>query len=175
MRGFARVSRREDGYDPEQVDDFFTRARDVDGGIDETAVRQAAFDLVPAGYDPEQVDLALDRLEESHTRRRRQQTVAEGGDESWRNHLDGLTESLLPRLGRPERERFVRARTTGYAAPAVDAFLGRVEDYLETGEGLRAEDVRSVTFPPAQGKKAYDEAVVDVYLDRVVEVVLARA
>ncbi|MGC5626751.1 DivIVA domain-containing protein [Georgenia sp. Z1344] len=175
MRGFARVGRREDGYDTDQVDEFFTRARDVDGGIDETAVRQAAFDLVPGGYDPEQVDLALDRLEESHTRRRRQRTVAEGGDDGWRTHVEGLAGTLRPRLERPERERFVRPGSTGYSASAVDAFLARVEEYLRVGDGLTAEDVRAVTFPPAQGRKAYDESVVDVYLDRVVEVVLARA
>ncbi|MGO1173492.1 MAG: DivIVA domain-containing protein, partial [Actinomycetaceae bacterium] len=114
-------------------------------------------------------------LEESHTRRRRQRAVADAGPEGWEAHVADLTDSLRPRLQRPERERFVRPSSAGYSTTAVDAFLGRVEEYLSTGHGLTAEDVRAVTFPPAQGRKAYSEAVVDVYLDRVVEVVLARA
>ncbi|MGO1562304.1 MAG: DivIVA domain-containing protein [Actinomycetaceae bacterium] len=175
MRGFARVSRREQGYDTDQVDEFFTRARDVDGGVTESDVREVAFDLVAAGYDPEQVDLALDRLEESHTRRRRHEAMASGGPDAWRAHVAELEETLRPRLERPAKQRFVRPGTTGYSASSVDSFLGRVSDALDGTDDLTADEVRAVTFPPAQGRGAYAEGVVDAYLDRVVEVLLARA
>ena len=134
-----------------------------------------SFDLVPAGYDPEQVDLALDRLEESHTRRRRHEALAAGGPEAWRAHVAELEDSLRPRLERPARQRFVRPQTTGYSAGPVDSFLERVADALDGSEDLTADEVRAVTFPPAQGRGAYAEGVVDAYLDRVVEVLLARA
>lgn len=174
MRGFANVASNERGYDTTQVDNFFIRARDPHSGLDETDVRAAAFDLVAGGYDPEQVDHALDRLEESYSRRHRRELLENSGNAGLERHIARLSATLTPRLERPAGERFADAADQGYAKGAVDHFMERVEDYLHTGGGLDESDVRMVTFPPAHEAKAYHEGVVDAYLDRVIEVILAR-
>ena len=65
---FTTVSKTRNGYDPEEVDDFFEHARDVyEGRVSErltsTEIQASVFDLVRGGYDTHEVDAALDRLE----------------------------------------------------------------------------------------------------------------
>src|SRR5665647_1580457 len=65
---FRTVNRLRSGYDPDQVDTFFTHARSVYEGdrtepLDGADVRKVAFDLVHGGYATASVDSALDRLE----------------------------------------------------------------------------------------------------------------
>ena len=78
------------GYDREEVEEFFDRARrayeggtdDLDGGD----VRTVAFELDRGGYDPAAVDAALDRLEAAFVQRRRADHIAAHGAE----YLDEL-------------------------------------------------------------------------------------
>ena len=51
--------------------------------------------------------------------------------------------------------------------------MDRVIAYFDADGDLTAAEVRSVTFPTARRAQAYAEGVVDAYLDRVVEVLLA--
>ena len=85
---FPRSGRWASGYDVEQVDEFFERARaayEADPSLEEMSaeeVRAAAFDLVRHGYDPGHVDAALDRLEGAFVQRARARSI--GADRSGR-------------------------------------------------------------------------------------------
>ena len=57
----------------------------------------------------------------------------------------------------------------------MDRLLDRVVAHLEDGAALTVTEVRDVRFAPARRVRAYDEAVVDAYLDRVIQVLLARS
>ena len=55
----------------------------------------------------------------------------------------------------------------------LDALCDRLVDYFEDGTPITAQQVRRTTFKRARASRAYDEAVVDTFLDRAVEVLLA--
>lgn len=175
---FPRTRFLRPGYRPEQVDGYFATAREIyDGGetneMDSEGVRTVAFDIVRRGYQPAAVDAALDRLETAFLHRRRADYVAEHGRSAWMEVAAQLATSLYPRLLRPAGERFAPAHRRGYAKTEVDALMERVSAYFDDGAELTAADVRSQTFHPAKGSHAYDEASVDRYLARVVEVLLS--
>lgn len=178
---FPRAGRWSSGYDVEQVDDFFERARVAyesppGGGEQMTAedVRTAAFDLVRHGYDPGHVDAALDRLEAAFVQRERARSVSQAGQEVWMEEVAKRATTLYPRLVRPAGERFAPPeRGRGYDRDAVDALLDRLVDYFDSGAELTAADVRSATFRSAPRDRAYAEGPVDAFLDRAVDVLLA--
>lgn len=178
---FARAGRFTSGYDPDQVDEFLEKARadytkaaeGLDTEFDENSVRSVAFDWVRDGYQADLVDAALDRLETAFIRRRRARTMQEDGEDKWLDMAYGEAKSLYPRLLRPEGERFADADGSGYDKTEVDEFLARIAAYFD-GEGkLSSAEIRSATFASAKNENAYDEAVVDVYLDRAVTVLLS--
>lgn len=172
---FPQCGRLRRGYHPEQVDSFFTdaRSRYEQGTLSEDEVRGAAFDLVSDGYQTAAVDAALDRLEAAVVRRARAEYVSEKSEDHWMAQAVERATTLYPRLQRPAGERFRDARGQGYGKTAVDAVCDRLVTYFETGAGVTAQEVRMATFPLARGSKAYDEGVVDAFLDRAVEVLLA--
>lgn len=178
---FPRVAPTHRGYDTEQVDEFFARARKAyeatdDGAadIDAHAVRSAAFDLVRRGYRASSVDAALDRLEAAFVSAERAEFIADNGQGAW---LTGVVERatvLYERLTRPAGSRFAPPeRGRGYDAAAVDALLDRLVAYFDDGTPLTAAEVRAATFGSAPRPRAYAEGPVDAYLDRVVDVLLA--
>ncbi|MDD9205219.1 DivIVA domain-containing protein [Georgenia sp. 10Sc9-8] len=185
MTTFPRAGRTRTGYAPEQVDDFFERARSAyeestlpgprrPDAVDEDDVRTVAFDLVRQGYETSAVDAALDRLEVAFVQRRRADHISAHGQEAWMEQVADRATTLYPRLLRPAGERFAPPeKGQGYDAASVDALLDRVVAYFDEGEELTAAEVRGATFPPARGDKAYAEGPVDAYLDRVVEVLVA--
>lgn len=176
---FPRVQRWHHGYHPGQVDEFFEKARlsyeGKAGGepITEDVVRGAAFDMVADGYQTATVDAALDRLEAAIVRRRRAEFTAERSEDEWMEGAVGRASSLYPRLQRPAGERFADAGGHGYTKTEVDELCDRLVDYFENGTPISAQQVRRSTFKRARGSRAYDEAVVDTFLDRAVEVLLA--
>lgn len=172
---FPRVGRWHRGYHVDQVDDFFGAARESydRGDIDDESVRNAAFDMVVDGYQTAAVDAAIDRLEAAVVRRKRTQIVAQSSEEQWMADAVQRATTLYPRLQRPAAERFANAHGVGYLKSDVDELCERLIDYFETGAGIRAQDVRLATFSLARGESAYDEPVVDAFLDRAVEVLLA--
>ncbi len=179
---FPRTGRWSSGYDPEQVDEFFSRARaayeservDAAGAMTADDVRAAAFDLVRHGYDPGHVDAALDRLEAAFVQRLRAQDIEVNGQDSWMDEVAQRATSLYPRLVRPAGERFAPPeRGRGYDSAAVDALLDRLVDYFDSGADLTASEVRSATFASAPRDRAYAEGPVDAFLDRAVDVLLA--
>lgn len=176
---FRTVRRFRTGYDPEQVEDFFTRARRAYEGdrsevLEGQDVRRAAFDLVRHGYAPDAVDAALDRLERAFTARRRAEFVASSGQDAWMEHLAGRARTLYERLRRADGERFARARhgEQGYAPEDVDALCHRLVDYFDHGSPLTSQEVRHATFGAARGRHAYAEGPVDAFLDRAMEVLI---
>ena len=175
---FPRTGRLRPGYRPEQVDAYFATAREIyDAGeldeMDSEGVRTVAFGIVRHGYQPEAVDAALDRLETAFLHRRRADYVAEHGRKAWMEVSAQLATSLYPRLLRPAGERFAPAHGQGYDVAEVDALMDRISAYFDDDARLGAAEVRSETFHRARGAKAYDEASVDRYLARVVEVLLS--
>lgn len=176
---FPHVSRWSRGYDPDQVDRFFARARiayegPLERSLSAEDVRSASFDLVRGGYTPEIVDAALDRLEGAFLRRERAAFVARHGMEAWRSRVAELARSLQPRSTRPPRQRFAHpAHGLGYAADDVDALIDRLVEYFDQDAPLTSDDLRTATFRTARGERAYEEGPVDAYLDRAVKVLLA--
>lgn len=183
---FPPAGKMRTGYDRQQVEEFFTRARGAyesgqglatttaPDAFDESSVRTAAFDLVRDGYATAAVDAALDRLEAAFVQRRRTTFVAGEGEQAWMGHIAELATTLYPRLLRPAGERFrAPQRGRGYDRAAVDALLERLIAYFDDGGELSAADVRGTTFPVARASRAYHEGTVDAFLDRAVEVLVA--
>lgn len=178
-RMFRTVGRLSTGYDPDQVDTFFTHARrayEGDPGEPLTGqdVRRAAFDLVRGGYATTHVDAALDRLERAFAARERTDYVARHGQQAWMEHLAGQARTLYDRLRRPDGERFAPPRRgeQGYACADVDALCHRLVDYFDRGTPLTSEEIRHATFGRARGRDAYGEGPVDAFCDRAVEVLM---
>lgn len=178
---FPRVGRWRRGYQPKQVDTFFEQARAAyeasseseRDAVSEEDVRNVAFDIVVDGYHTAYVDAALDRLEAALVRRRRADFLIEGSEDEWVSIAVDRATTLYPRLQRPAGERFANAHGQGYAKSEVDSLCERLVDYFDNGTPISAKQVRLATFKAARGENAYDEAVVDSFLDRAVEVLLA--
>jgi DivIVA domain-containing protein len=176
---FRTVSKLRTGYDPDQVDTFFTQARRVYEGdraetLTETDVRRAAFDLVRGGYATATVDAALDRLERAFTARHRQEVLAAQGQQAWMDHLAGRARTLYERLRRPDGERFAPARRgdQGYLPDDVDDLCHRLIAYFDRGTPLTSDEVRHAVFGKATGHNAYAEGPVDAFMERSIEVLL---
>ena len=82
---------------------------------------------------------------------------------------------VLDRLSRPRGHRFdrVNALRYGYRIDEVDLVADKISRYLETGDSVTVEQVRTVAFRMQRG--GYRETQVDAVLDAVVEVMLAVA
>ncbi|WP_127474680.1 DivIVA domain-containing protein [Microbacterium sulfonylureivorans] len=174
---FPETHGREKGYQKRAVDDFLSRARDAFevGGEPLTAmdVRQVAFPLVRHGYVIASVDAALGRIEDAFAARERDAAVAQAGARAWVGQTREAAQAVLDRLARPRGQRFdrVSALRYGYRRDEVDLVADKVSRFLESGDSVTVEQVRSVAFRMQRG--GYNEAQVDAVLDTVVEVMLA--
>ncbi|MBT8160115.1 MULTISPECIES: DivIVA domain-containing protein [Arthrobacter] len=180
---FQRVERSKYGYNAKQVDQFFQRARvsfenkaEASEKIGSQDVRAVSFDPVKGGYDASVVDAALDRLEDAFARRERDDLIAAEGEDAWLLKIGKLSGVLRGRLHRPDGERFRRPekkRTRGYNIAEVDALCASLIGYLENDKPLSVDNVRRAAFSEAKGHDSYEEAQVDAFLDRVVELMAA--
>lgn len=175
---FPEATGRSKGYDREAVDAFLRRAREAfedpeSGELDSAEVRRAAFPLVRGGYVIAAVDAAVGRIEDAFAARERELALSRAGARAWVGRSRNLAQEVLDRLSRPERERFDRvgALAYGYRVDEVDIVAERISRYLESGEPLTVEQVRTVAFRMQRG--GYREAQVDAVLDAVVSVMLA--
>ena len=180
---FERVQRSEYGYNAKQVDQFLQRARvsletpaAAKQPVNSSVVREVAFDPVKGGYSAAVVDAALDRLEDAFARRERDELIASRGEEAWLREIGNLSGILRSRLHRPDGERFRRPsrnKARSYNIADVDRLCHELVAYLEQDKPLSVDSVRRAVFRPAAGKDGYEEAQVDAFLDRVVELMAA--
>ncbi len=174
---FPEARGREKGYDKRAVDAFLARARDAFevGGAPLTAieVRQVSFPLVRHGYAIASVDAALGRIEDAFAARERASVLSTAGAHEWVGQTRETAQAVLDRLARPKRQRFERvsALRYGYRIDEVDLVSDKLARYLETGDSVTVEQVRSVAFRMQRG--GYREEQVDAVLDAVVDVMLA--
>ncbi len=178
---FPRAKGMRYGYHMGQVGEFFNRARrayerpgEVGVEMSTLDIRTAAFDLKRGGYATAAVDAALDRLEGAFAVRAREQFVRTHGQDAWMQDLAQRAQVLYPRLRRPAGQKFdpPPGLRGGYDRKQVDALLGRITSFFDTGKPLTADEVRSVTFKRRGKFKAYNERTVDAYLARTVDVLL---
>lgn len=178
---FHRVGRLGQGYDVDQVDAFFARARvayeqaGTHASLTSRDVRRVGFDLVRGGYDVGQVDAALDRLEDAFARREQEVLKERLGADAALERLTARARVLRGRLQRPDGERFDRGTGFGpaYDAADVDELCHRLLRYFDDGEPMSVDEVRRAVFRTRRGSRGYSEGQVDAFLDRVVEVMVA--
>lgn len=174
---FPLTRGRAKGYETRAVDAFLARARasfETGGEVVTAAeVRQAAFPLVRRGYAVEAVDAALTRIEDAFAARERHAAVTGGAARSWVGSTRETAQTVLDRLTRPQGHRFTRVGKLryGYRVDEVDIVADKIARYLETGESVTVDQVRSVAFRMERG--GYREVQVDAVLDAVIEVMLA--
>lgn len=174
---FERAAGRAKGYDIDQVDAFFERAREAydtrSSTVNAEDVRAASFALVKGGYEPGRVDAALDRLEDAFSRRERDTAIAARGADVWQDEARRQAQIVVDRLLRPQGRRFRRAGVfgVGYSRRQVDALADRIVGYFREGTPLTVEEVRGALF--IRRGNGYDEAQVDAVLDRTVAIILA--
>lgn len=172
---FERVSRFSVGYDPHEVDDFLARARTAyehgGSGFDSADVTSASFGTIRGGYDMRTVDEALDRLSDAFALQQRDDAIAAQGEEQWISHLTDRAETLKDRLERPAGERFAPGAhgERSYDRTDVDALCDQLIAYFTEGLPMSVDDVRRAAFRRRKGEDGYQEAVVDVYLDHVAD------
>lgn len=175
---FPLATGRFKGYDIAAVDEFLAAARAAfedgdDAHISSADVRQVGFPLVAHGYQIAAVDAALGRLEDAFAAREREHALSRAGGRGWVGRSRRLGQEILDRLNRPRGHRFDRVGllTYGYRIDEVDAVAEKIAGYLESGEHVTVEQVRSVAF--RMQRRGYREDQVDAVLDAVVEVMLA--
>ena len=176
---FERVGRREYGYNTRQVDEFLAKARSYYNAESPAAkaitsrhVRSMAFDPAKAGYEPQAVDAALDRLEDVFAQRERDELIQDKGEEAWLMQIGRTSAVLRGRLHRKPGERFrrpSRRKVPSYNVQDVDALCDELLGYFEQDKPLSVDVVRRAVFREAKGPEGYEETQVDVFLDRVVE------
>ncbi|MFT4136905.1 DivIVA domain-containing protein [Microbacterium sp.] len=177
-RPFTTASGLRRGYEKAAVDSFLAHAReafetDAVGLLTAAEIRRTAFPVVKGGYRIAQVDAALGRIEDAFAHRERERALAAEGAAAWVEDTRALAQEVLDRLSRPPGHRFRRAGRLhyGYRVDEVDLVADKLARYLETGESLTVEQVRTVAFRLQRG--GYREDQVDAVLDAMVEVLLA--
>ena len=178
-RTFNTLSSIRSGYDPDQVDELFERARGVyesssAGELSSTDIHNASFDLVRGGYATAEVDAALDRLEAAFVAKARAEFIATHGQQAWMGQLAGQARTLYGRLARPAGERFEPAERGqfSYDIADVDALCNRLVGYFDRSEPVTSTEIRTATFRRRRGKDGYAEGPVDAFFTRAIEVLL---
>lgn len=176
---FPETHGRQKGYDKSAVDAFLEHARaafeadPAEAAVTSADVRRAGFPLVRHGYAVAAVDAALGRIEDAFAARERERALSRAGARAWVGRARALAQEILDRLSRRPGMRFARVGPLryGYRIDEVDLVADKLVAYLETGEPITVEQVRTVAFRMQRG--GYRETQVDAVLDAVVEVMLA--
>ena len=181
---FKRVGFFRHGYSVKDVDAFMARAKQVYSekqkaaaafteNNDAAEIRNVSFAWKLNGYDAAQVDAALERLESAYMKHKRSEVITVRGEEGWLEKVYREATTLYPRMRLPRGKRFASASGRGYKKSEVDLLVEKIAGYFDGKTPLSVDEVRRTLFSSARGGAAYDEQIVDVYLDRVVEVLTA--
>ena len=114
-------------------------------------------------------------MEAAFIQRDRSAFVAANGEGAWFDKVADEATSLYPRLLRPAGERFrhPEGRGQGYSVPQVDALLDRLSAFFDDRQTLTEAQLRTVTFKVTRGQNAYDEAQVDAFIGRAIQVLVS--
>lgn len=121
VTALAHVGKRKWGYDPDQVDEFLSRAHALyesdDINMTLSDLLNVSFELRKGGYDIQQVDAALDRLQRAVVDKNTTHEIAEHGRVAWKAQLEELFRQIEAHAARENGERFAPAQPK---APAYD-------------------------------------------------------
>lgn len=182
------------GYDTEQVDEFLSRAHQLyeapQPQLRQEDIQNVLFTLVRGGYDIDAVDRALLRLEQAAVDKQTSYQIANQGRVAWRTETVQLAQTLMPRALADDGERFAdgQGKEPSYDRKQVDSFvvnvMTRICDELgipyrkavsssnfDSDEDFVPRYISTVLFTQRKGDKGYDEGQVDLYLNRVSQVV----
>lgn len=176
---FPQAERGRPGYDPAEVDAFLAAAKSAyegmptDISISVETIRDHAFTLKRGGYSTAHVDAALERLEDVFASRRREDTIAAGGEAALMSEARDVAQAIVNRIARPIGHRFKRVGpfTLGYHRGDVDQFSDKLMRYFTEGWPITVADVRTAVFREQRG--GYREDQVDAVLDATVDVMLS--
>ncbi len=186
--------KRKWGYDVEQVDEFLQRAHQLYDApqpqLKQEDIQNVLFTLVRGGYDIDAVDRALLRLEQAAVDKQTSYEIADEGRVAWRTKTIQLAQTLMPRATAEDSHRFAsgRGKDPSYDRKQVDSFvvniMTRICDELsidydqavessnfDSDEDFVPRYVSTILFTQRKGAKGYDEGQVDMYLNRVAQVV----
>ena len=173
---FTLLDDNHHGYDRAEVDHFMSRAReayDSGRGMPLSEIREASFSMGPGGYDPAAVDSALDRLEDAFAGAERDRYIEQYGEDAWYEQLHLRSQPLRSRMQRPDARRFrepAGVSEIGYRKSEVDQLCRKLEQYLDGENPMSVDEIRTITFATGTEAEAYDEAQVDVFLDKMTEI-----
>ena len=178
---FPRAPKAVLGYDVEQVEGFLGEARRAYGAdspepgeMTAERIRHTAFAMQKGGYETGPVDDALERLEDAFASRERENAVSSSGKADAKAESQASIDEIVARLTRPRGERFARVGilASGYHRADVDAFADRLTRNFQEDVPVSLGEVRSAAFRAQRG--GYRETQVDLVLDAVIEVMLAK-
>ncbi|MCI1935119.1 MAG: DivIVA domain-containing protein [Bifidobacteriaceae bacterium] len=178
------------GYKVSEVDDFLARAHDLyereEPALTQEEIQLQSFDLEKNGYVIGQVDATLVRLERAVADKQTQWDLLHEGRGAWQSTTRDLAETLRARAEREPRDRFKAGlkKTPSYDRKQVDVLVDQAWAHISENLGLSpaatekpkgADDVdtvkvANVIFTQRKGPRGYDEASVDAYLNRVIQV-----
>ncbi|WP_443095076.1 DivIVA domain-containing protein [Rothia koreensis] len=181
----GRVPRKHKGYSTQQVRQILDRcgqqveslrAGNPELTITAAEIRGAEFDQEKCGYRPADVDRALESYEDHFAEVEKNEALRHEGQDAWHDHASALADLVMGRLKRPDGERFrrpARRRTEGYFVGDVDRLCRELLDYFRNSDDVSPAKIRSASFRPATTKHAYDEAQVDAFLERAIQLTQA--
>lgn len=178
------------GYKVSEVDDFLARAHDLyereEPALTQEEIQLQSFDLEKNGYVIGQVDATLVRLERAVADKQTQWDLLHEGRGVWQRKTSDLAETLRARAEREPRDRFKAGlkKTPSYDKKQVDALVDQAWAHISESLGLSSAAVEkpkgtddvdtakvaNVIFTQRKGPRGYDEASVDAYLNRVIQV-----
>jgi DivIVA domain-containing protein len=184
------AGKRKWGYKVSQVDDFLERAHDLyeqpEPKLTQEEIQLQSFDLEHNGYIIGQVDATLIRLERAVVDKQTQWDILHEGRQAWEAKTRNLALTLQPRAEAELKDRFKAGekKTASYDKKQVDTLVdqtwahvsrtlqlpGAPAEEVKGENDVNAPQVTNVIFTQRKGKKGYDEASVDSYLNRVVQV-----
>lgn len=187
-RGLDRIGRvgsRRVGYSVHQVRQVLDRCEhDTDRlgedpsveTISSADIRGMVFDTEKGGYDPSDVDAVLESFEDRFAAAEKRTIIRTQGEEAHHEYAENLADLVMGRLKRQDGERFrrpARRRVEGYFQGDVDRLCEELLDYFRRAEQVEPTLIRRASFRAATSKHAYDEAQVDAFLEKTVQLIHA--